>query len=373
MKKYVLLILISLLVLCGCGKYDKSDAMKDFSKMVSNTDNYNLKGNLEILSNEEIFKYNVDVAYKEGDYYRVNLVNTSNDHEQIILKNEEGVYAITPSLNKSFKFQSEWPNNSSQAYILSTLLHDLENDKEKTFVKKDNKYIFTTTVNYPNNRNLIKEVITLDKKMNLKQVEVLNSDGASAIKFKVTSFDKKTNYKKSYFDLKNNVKEDIQDEKTENNNNLNNNNDTNINNNNSESNDKLENNDNENNNNQNNKDDTTTSQNLDEVIYPMYLPENTKFESEEKVSVEGSERVILNFEGDKPFTLIQESASINEDFEIIPVYGELTFLDSTFGALTNTSLNWTSNNKEYYLIGENLSEEELVQIASSTASVSSNK
>ena len=112
---------------------------------------------------------------------------------------------------------------------------------------------------------------------------------------------------------------------------------------------------------------------MDEVIYPLYLPENTKFKSEEKVSVEGSERVILNFEGDKPFTLIQETAEINDEFEIIPVYGEITFLDSSFGVLTSTSLNWTSGEREYYLVGENLSEEELISIAASTTVVSSNK
>ena len=368
MKKYLLLFIIGILFLTGCGKYDENDAMKDFSKMVNDTDNYSLKGNLEILSNEDSFKYDVEVAYKEGDYYKVNLKNTTNDHEQIILKNDDGVYVITPTLNKSFKFQSEWPNNSSQAYILSTLLHDLENDNEKTFAEKDDTYIFTTSVNYPNNRNLVKEKITLDKKMNLKQVEVLDSDNTTIIKFKVSSFDKNSNFKKSYFALDNNVKNEIKEENTD------------------ETNKNASEEENVNENTQNNttnEGDVNAEENtsesdeasslIDDVIYPMYLPENTKFESEEKVSSEGSERVILNFEGDKPFTLIQETSAVSDEFEIIPVYGELTFLDSSFGVLTNTSLNWTDNNKEYYLIGENLSEEELIQIASSTSSVAINK
>lgn len=367
MKKYLLLFIIGVLVLTGCGKYDKNDAMKDFSKMVSDTDSYSLKGNLEILSNEETFKYNVEVAFKEGDYYKVNLKNNSNDHEQIILKNDDGVYVITPSLNKSFKFQSEWPNNSSQAYILSTLLHDLENDKEKNFTEKDDTYIFTTSVNYPNNRNLVKEKITLDKKMNLKQVEVVDSDNTTIIKFKVTAFDKKANFKKSYFALDNNVKSEMKEENTSETNEAT-----------EDSNAVDENTQSSDNQNENATEESETnteesSSLVDDVIYPMYLPENTKFESEEKVSTEGSQRVILNFEGEKPFTLIQETSAVSDEFEIIPVYGELTFLDSSFGVLTSTSLNWTNNNKEYYLIGENLSEEELVQIASSTSSVALNK
>ena len=34
------------------------------------------------------------------------------DGEQIILKNDEGVYVLSPNLNKSFKFQSKRPYNN---------------------------------------------------------------------------------------------------------------------------------------------------------------------------------------------------------------------------------------------------------------------
>ena len=56
-------------------------------------------------------------AYLKKDKFRVGLTNKTNNHEQIILKNDDGVYVITPSLNKSFKFQSDWPYNNSQIYL----------------------------------------------------------------------------------------------------------------------------------------------------------------------------------------------------------------------------------------------------------------
>jgi len=46
-----------------------------------------------------------DLAKKKKDMYKVSLTNKANNHEQIILKNNDGVYVLTPSLNKSFKFQ----------------------------------------------------------------------------------------------------------------------------------------------------------------------------------------------------------------------------------------------------------------------------
>lgn len=333
MKKIVLISFTMLFILTGCGKYGKNDALKDFSAIVDNTKNYNIKGTLEILNNDELFKYDVDVLYKKGNYYKVSLINKTNSHEQIILKNDSGVYVITPSLNKSFKFQSEWPNNSSQAYILESLLTDLENDKDKTFTKKKDMYIFNVKVNYPNNRELIKEKIYLDKKMNLKKVVVYNSNNNEIIKFIVSSFDKKTINKKKEFELNSNI---VEQDTTE-------------------------------------KEKSKETSSVDEIIYPMYLPENTKFESEEKVVTEDTSRVILNFRGDKPFTLIEEEAVSSEEFEIIPVSGELTFMAGTIGSLTNTSLNWNNGEKDYYLVGENLNEEELINIAASTTAVSMNK
>lgn len=67
------------------------------------------------------------------------------------------MFVVTPSLNKSFKFQSEWPYNSSQSYILSSLLKDLENDSNVVFEEKDEKYILSSTVNYPNNSSLVSQ------------------------------------------------------------------------------------------------------------------------------------------------------------------------------------------------------------------------
>ena len=73
---------------------------------------------------------------------------------EIILKNKDGVYVLTPALNKSFKFESNWPNNSSQSYILSALVNDINTDNEAQVEKVDNTYVIKSKVNYPNNEDL---------------------------------------------------------------------------------------------------------------------------------------------------------------------------------------------------------------------------
>ena len=142
---------------------DSKKAINEYKKLLNDNSKYTLTGQMDIVSNEELYHYDVKVDYMEGDYYKASLTNKDNNHEQIILKNKDGVYVVTPSLNKSFKFQSEWPYNSSQAYILSSLLKDLENDSNVILEESEEKYILSSSVNYPNNSSLISQKIVFNK------------------------------------------------------------------------------------------------------------------------------------------------------------------------------------------------------------------
>ena len=103
MKKILLLICMILLV-TGCSKNSKTNVVEKFTKKINNADSYLLVGDLELRNNDEIYNYEVEVSYSKKSYYKVSLKNNSNNSTQIILKNDEGVYILTPSLNRSFKF-----------------------------------------------------------------------------------------------------------------------------------------------------------------------------------------------------------------------------------------------------------------------------
>ena len=167
MKKKLLFMLIGgLFLLGGCGKNSESDIIKDLTKKVNNANSYYIEGTLEIVNNEDIYTYNVEVSYAKKDNYKVKLVNNVNNHEQIILRNSDGVYVVTPRINKSFKFQSDWPYNNSQVYLLKPLLDDILSDENRTFTKDGDNYKIVVGANYPNNEKLVKQEILLDKDAN---------------------------------------------------------------------------------------------------------------------------------------------------------------------------------------------------------------
>lgn len=322
MKKYFLycILILGSFILVGCGKYGEKDIIKDLSKKIEKANSYYLNGELEIINNEDSYLYNVDVAYEKENNFRVSLKNKTNNHEQIILRNKDGVYVLTPSLNKSFKFQSEWPYNNSQVYLLQTILKDLQNDKERVFEEMKDGYKFTTKVDFTNNSNLAKQNIIFDKDLNIKEVVVLNEKDEIQMKMTFNTIDYKATYDNTYFALNSNM--DVS--KTE-----------------------------------------TTSKTLDSVVYPMYLPENTKLTGQNKISTENGERIILTFSGDNPFMLVQENAVAAKELLTIPMYGEPYIITGTVGSLSESSVNWISNGVEFYVASDVLTSKQLLEVANS--------
>ncbi len=324
MKKISVLLLVLICILTtGCGKNSESDVLNDLDKKINNSKGYVMNATLEVLNNDDIYNYEVETAYKKDDYYKITLTNTSNNHEQIILKNDDGVYILTPSLNKSFKFQSDFPYNNSQVYLLQSIISDLENDEKKTFKNDDDNYVFTSNVNYPNNRNLVKQKVTFDKDLKLKEAIVFDSDDVPNMTLKVKDIDFSPNFKNKYFELEEimstvNIEEEV-----------------------------------------------VETSSIDDVVYPLVLPEGTKLANEEKVSISDGERVILTFSGDKPFLLVEETVKPMDEFTVIPTMGEPSMFMDSIGVLSDNSISFTSGGVNYYLVSDVMNQDELLEIANS--------
>lgn len=352
MKKYFVLFLLMALFITGCGEYKLEDATKEFTKDVESSKSYKLNGTMEISSGEEIFTYSIETYYLKDDFYKVILVNQTNNHEQVILKNKDGLYVVTPSLNKSFKFDSVWPENSSQAYLLQNLVNDIKNDSEASLESTDNNYIIKSSVNYPNNEELEYQKIYFDKDMNINKVEVYNKDDIAKIKVNFKSVDLKAKLSEDDFLLDDLIKTEPNEEgsNTEENSECTTDNCQNETDTNSCEGENCE---------------EKTNASLDSIIYPLYIPSNTHLSSSETVTTDTGERVILTFSGDKNFVIVEETVSASNDFEVIPVFGDPLMLNESIGAMSSNSISWHADNISYYLVSSDLSTGEMVSVAKS--------
>lgn len=319
--KYVLFLFICLVLFTGCG-HSESDVLKDLSKKIDGLNSYHLSGVLEIINNENTYFYDVDVSYLKDNNFRVSLKNQTNNHEQIILRNSDGVFVLTPSLNKSFKFQSEWPYNNSQSYLLHNILNDIKNDSDMVFESNEDGYIITVKTNYSNNKDLVKQKVYIDKDNNIKVVEVLDNSNNIKMKMTINSIDYNYDYNEYYFKLDNNMSvfSESSDIKSV----------------------------------------------IDSVLYPMYIPQNTFLSGQDKVSLDDGERIIMTFSGDYPFMLIQETINRNDDL-MLSVSGNPYQLVDTVGVLDDSSITWINDGISYYLVSNSLDQNQLVEIANSMA------
>lgn len=330
MKKFLKVILVICFAIClsGCGKEDEKTVLNKIYKKVNNVNGYKLEAEMELINNEDSYKYDVSVSYKKDDNYRVSLRNKTNNHEQIILKNEDGVYVLTPTLNKSFKFQSKWPYNNSQSYLLASVVDDMKSDANLSMKKTDSGYVFTSKVNYKNNASLTHQEVVVDKNYVIKSVTVLDDEENIGIKVKFTSIDLKAKFDDDYFVLEENMQTVMTDEETE-----------------------------------------MQTSILQEAIYPMYLPQGTYLETEKTVELDEGERIILTFAGETSFMLVEEPAVKESEMIVIPTSGELDIFMDTVAIVSDSSVNWVSNGVEYYLVSSEMSTDEMIIVAKSIATM----
>lgn len=330
MKKILwsLLAIFCAICLTGCGKETEKSVLDKLSKKIDKISGYKLEAEMELINNEDSYKYDVSVSYKKKDNYRVSLRNQTNNHEQIILKNTDGVYVLTPTLNKSFKFQSKWPYNNSQSYLLQSVINDMKNDSKLSMKKKSSNYVFTSTVNYKNNVNLTHQEVVVDKNLNIKAVTVYDTDENAQIKVIFKSTDMKAKFNDNYFVLEENMKawdENVDDE----------------------------------------EETKQEVKSLEEAVYPMYLPEGTYLETEKTVDLDEGSRVILTFAGDASFMLVEETVSKGDEMEVIPTSGDLDLFGNSIAIVGESSVSFMNDGVEYYLVSSEMSSDELLSVAKS--------
>ncbi|MBE3570383.1 MAG: outer membrane lipoprotein carrier protein LolA [Bacillales bacterium] len=329
MKKKVALLFIGLLtmiVLAACGSKTKEEVVSDLNEKIGKLKGYKAEAQMTLKVGEEKQTYHVEVWNKAHQYYRVELKAAKRDQSQMILRNDSGVYVLTPALNKSFRFQSDWPKNSSQAYLYESLVKDILEDKEAKFKDTKDYYVFETKTRYQNNQILPYQEITFNKKdLTPVSVKVMDTDHNPLVTVKFKNMDLHANFDQSSFDMKKNMTGA-----------------------------QLE--------------VPVAANSVDQdfsVQYPLAELEGTKLVEENELSTDDGKRVVLTYGGNKSFTIIQEKARAVAASEPIDLDGEVADLGFAIGSITDHSLSWTYQGVDYTLASKNLTKQEMIRIASS--------
>lgn len=330
-RKLVLFMLLSvtLLILTACGEESVDDVLKSLNEKTKEMSSFQADATMTITTGEEPQQFDVQIWHKKDDFYKVVLQNKLDEKSnQIILRNDEGVFVLTPSINKSYKFQNDWPNQHSQPYLYNSLVDDINNDSERQFKMTENYYVFDVKTNYKGNQQLPTQEIYFHKKTYQPAlVKVKNAQGETMVEVSFTAFEFDANIEDQEFDTEYNLAANTFSVPS-----------------------------------------TTELEGRDITIYfPTKLPEGTEPLSEEVVTFDDGERVISTYGGEKGFTLVQEMYHSYPTAIDVPVYssGDLVNLGFTMGHLTNHSLEWQMDGMNFVLASDSLTVEEMITIAQS--------
>ncbi|PKR77013.1 DUF4367 domain-containing protein [Halalkalibacillus sediminis] len=336
MKRKLVLLLVILFMtslLAACGEESVDDVLQSLNKQAEETNSFKATVNMSMNTGEENQNYDVEVWHKKDDFYKVIMHNTNDDKgNQIILRNEEGVFVLTPSINKSYKFQNDWPRNHSQPYLFTSLVDDINQDSEREFKKTENYYVFKVQTNYKGNQQLPTQEIYFHRKTyDPALVKVFNAEGEKKVEVDFTEYEENPTIEDGEFDTERNLAEGAISVPTIS---------------------ELE------------------AEEEFSVYYPFTTPEGTSLDTEEFVDFEEGERVILSFEGSKPFTIIQEKYDSYPTNLTVPVYasGEMVDLGVTVGLMDNHSLEWQQDGMKFVLASDSLTVDEMVEVAKSVQS-----
>lgn len=322
----ILLAFGMLLFVTACSGKSKESIAKKLEDKVETMSGYKAQAEMTMKTGQEDQVYQLEIWYQKEDFYRVTIMNGQDEeNQQTILKNDEGVFVLTPALNKKFKFQTEWPENSSQPYLYQSYVHDILTDEQATFEQTDDYYVFHTQTNYQSNQSLPYQEIAFDKKNYTPViVKVKDADQRDLVEVKYTNFTFDPQFAQNDFSadhiLAEYSAETIAPEEM--------------------------------------------MQDLT-ILFPLYTA-GAELADKKVVSLEDGERVIMTFTGENNFTLVQEKHdSMPAAFTPKEVEGEMINLGFSIGALSDRAVEWSYNGVEYYLASDDLSKEELIKVAQS--------
>ena len=105
--KAVLMLIALVMSLAACGKMTQQDVVKKLGSKWTDTKGYELDADMTIQTGGEPRTFHVNVWHTKPEFYRVKVTQSGEDVSQMIVRNEDGVFVVTPALKKTYKFQSD--------------------------------------------------------------------------------------------------------------------------------------------------------------------------------------------------------------------------------------------------------------------------
>lgn len=330
-KRIVVVLLVVGLLAFGAYKLiaNKSNNVeKSAQETLEKLDSYYMEANMEFYKGEDSRKYMVKVSFKKADNYdlfRVSMYDKATEQEQIIVKNQDGVYVLTPALNQVYKFKGDWPLNGHKPYLYHSMIETIQGKCDIS--KLDEGYLIVSTPEYKNMPSWARQEMKMTKDYKPEWVHIYDNNNDVAVKISFTKVEFNPTFAENYFAVDSNMAESRE-----------------------------------------NLTETSSSTIYDLPLYPVNADIDATLKEVSNITIDNGKQVMLTYSGKQGFTVLESNPTSYTEMNEIEINGDIVDIYGIFGySVSNSNINklyFTYNGIAYQIWSDSESVATLVEIAS---------
>ena len=321
-KKIMIIAAAAVVVIAFLFLFLREKPFEDrLQQTLGSLNSYLLEGVMEVAEGEDTKSYDVSVKYlkqDDQDYFRVAMKDSGMDQEQEIIRNAEGVFVVTPTLNQIFKFQGNWPSNSLKPYLLQSM-REIAADESAQIEQTEEGYQISAGVNYPNNRNFTQQEMVFSDDLKIKSVQIFDDDHVLQMKMLFSKVDYEPGLTAEDFQVPQQLEKE------------------------------------------------TAAEPITDEDLPL-MPMETfgaVLSNSSVVENDGKVQYVLEYTGEKNFTIVEEVAESEETTQTIIMSGYLVDGLNMVGRYDGNHMTSVINSVRYTIYSDDLSEEEMSAVLQS--------
>lgn len=321
-KKIMIIAAAAVVVIAFLFLFLREKPFEDrLQQTLGSLNSYLLEGVMEVAEGEDTRSYDVSVKYlkqDDQDYFRVAMKDSGMDQEQEIIRNAEGVFVVTPTLNQIFKFQGNWPSNSLKPYLLQSM-REIAADESAQIEQTEEGYQISAGVNYPNNRNFTQQEMVFSDDLKIKSVQIFDDDHVLQMKMLFSKVDYEPGLTAEDFQVPQQLEKE------------------------------------------------TAAEPITDEDLPL-MPMETfgaVLSNSSVVENDGKVQYVLEYTGEKNFTIVEEVAESEETTQTIIMSGSLVDGLNMVGRYDGNHMTSVINSVRYTIYSDDLSEEEMSAVLQS--------
>ncbi len=321
-KKIMIIAAAAVVVIAFLFLFLREKPFEDrLQQTLGSLNSYLLEGVMEVAEGEDTKSYDVSVKYlkqDDQDYFRVAMKDSGMNQEQEIIRNAEGVFVVTPTLNQIFKFQGNWPSNSLKPYLLQSM-REIAADESAQIEQTEEGYQISAGVTYPNNSNFTQQEMVFSDDLKIKSVQIFDDDHVLQMKMLFSKVDYEPGLTAEDFQVPQQLEKE------------------------------------------------TAAEPIADEDLPL-MPMETfgaVLSNSSVVENDGKVQYVLEYTGEKNFTIVEEVAESEETTQTIIMSGSLVDGLNMVGRYDGNHMTSVINSVRYTIYSDDLSEEEMSAVLQS--------